>query len=87
MLMSENKNKEYIERAIDAITTQIELLSTKCKLEENRKNPNFDKILEASSLMLQLSRSLNELIVTKRFLEENNSHIDVLSSILNGRRS
>lgn len=85
--MSENKNKEYIERAIDAITTQIELLSTKCKLEENRKNPNFDKILEASSLMLQLSRSLNELIVTKRFLEENNSHIDVLSSILNGRRS
>ena len=87
MLMSENKNKEYIERAIDAIITQIELLSTKCKLEENRKNPNFDKILEASSLMLQLSRSLNELIVTKRFLEENNSHIDVLSSILNGRRS
>lgn len=85
--MSENKNKEYIERAIDAITAQIELLSTKCKLEENRKNPNFDKILEASSLMLQLSRSLNELIVTKRFLEENNSHIDVLSSILNGRRS
>ena len=87
MLMSENKNKEYIERVIDAIITQIELLSTKCKLEENRKNPNFDKILEASSLMLQLSRSLNELIVTKRFLEENNSHIDVLSSILNGRRS
>lgn len=81
--MEDTRAYDYIENTIIAISQQIELLSNKCKLEENKKNVNFEKILEVSSLMLQLSRTLNELIVTKNFLENSNSNpVDVLNSIV-----
>lgn len=85
--MSEDlQSFEHVDSAIEAITQQIQLLSNRCKLEDNKKSNNFEQIIEASSLMLQLSRTLNELLVTKRFLENSQeSPVNFLNSMMNGR--
>lgn len=85
----ENKSYHFIDTTIDSISQQIELLSNKCKLESNKKSNNLESILEASSLMLQLSRSLNELLVTKKFLEDSSkgNPNDLFNFIINGRKS
>ena len=84
--MSEDNKFENVDNAIEAITAQIQLLSSRCTLEENKKNTDFDKIIEASSLMLQLARTLNELIATKNFLENSKTnYVDFMNSLM-GRR-
>lgn len=82
-----NESLEYIDRAIESITKQIELLSNRCILEDNKKNVDFQNIIEVTSLMLQLSRTLNELLVTKKFLQnDDHNPAEFLHSILNGRK-
>lgn len=85
--MSGEENKfHHLNSAVESLTSQIELLSSKCKMEDNKKNVDFDKIIEASSLMLQLSRTLNELLITRNFLESSKGNpIDFLNSMMNGR--
>lgn len=86
--MEDSKTEQHLDNSIELISLQIELLSNRCKLEDNRKNIEFEKILEASSLMLQLSRSLNELIITKKILENTKgSPADFLNSIAKGKFS
>lgn len=79
-------NKESIEIAIDSIVSQIELLSRKCKLEDNRVNSSFEKTLEASSLMLQLSRTLSELVLINRSMEMSGGQGDMMEFLLHGRK-
>jgi hypothetical protein len=67
----QSHREEHVERAIEAITLQIELLSNRCQMVGNKKSEQIkmDTIIEASTLLLQLSRSLNELIITQNALE------------------
>lgn len=86
--MKKEESIDSIDQAISSITKQINFLSSRCKLEENKKNIDFNKVLEASSLMLQLSRSLNELIVTSEILKKGgSSSVDFLQSFIEGKRS
>ncbi len=75
-------NKETIQTTIDAIVRQIEMLSHRSQLESNRKVPKVN-LLEYSSIILQLSRTLSELIVIQRALEDN--QYDQLAGLINGR--
>lgn len=85
--MNEDMSFESLDRTIASLTQQIELLSNKCKLEDNKKNTNFEYIIEASSLMLQLSRTLNELLVTRRFLKDSDGDANsFFNSIMHGRK-
>ncbi|MNY11995.1 hypothetical protein D3C86_1450530 [compost metagenome] len=85
--------EDHIDSAIEALSRQIELLSRRCSLEDNRneKNYKFQELLEASSIMLQLSRTLNELIMTKHMVKnsvgnENNIN-SMINTILGGRKN
>lgn len=90
--MDNEQQKDCLDRTIDAITRQIEILSKKCILEENRndKNYSFEKLIEASSIMLQLSRTLNELLVTQKLLKNSNGSDDIdtmMKTLLGGRKN
>lgn len=75
-------NKETIQTTIDALVKQIEMLSHRSQMEANRKVPKVN-LMEYSSIILQLSRTLSELIVIQRALEDN--QYDQLSGLINGR--
>ena len=75
-------NKETIQTTIDAIVRQIEMLSHRSQMEANRKVPKVN-LMEYSSIILQLSRTLSELIVIQRALEDNQS--GQLTDLINGR--
>lgn len=85
--------EDHIDKAIESLSKQIELLSRKCILEDNRneKNYKFQELLEASSIMLQLSRTLNELIMTKHMVKNSNSNVNnidnMINTILGGRKN
>lgn len=78
-------NKESIEVTINSLVSQIEILSKRCILENNKKNNDFNKTLEASSLMLQLSRTLSELIMIQKSMEYGDINSNVFEFLLNGR--
>jgi hypothetical protein len=62
-----------LDSVIECLINQIELISRKIVLEENRsKNNNSDKLIEYSTLLLQTTRSLNELLVVVKNLENKN---------------
>lgn len=75
---------ERIDIAIDTVIQQIEMISSRSILETNRNNLDEGYLVELSSIFLQLVRSLNELLITKRLYEQGapNSAIDAL---INGR--
>ena len=75
------ENKEIIQKTIDTLILQIEMVSNKCQLETNRKNSRVN-ILEYSSTILQLSRTLSELMLIQRALETNNAD---LMQMIHGR--
>ncbi|MNV47560.1 hypothetical protein D3C71_1394320 [compost metagenome] len=80
-------NKELVEKSIESIAKQIEILSSRCQIEENRKtNYNFQNTLDASALMFQLSKSLGELVLIDRVLEQG-EHTDMLNYLAGGRRN
>lgn len=90
--MDLEESRDSIDRTIESLTSQIELLSKKCCLEANKseKNYKFETLIEASSIMLQLSRTLNELIITKNVLNNNLNGSNQIDSVFNsilGRRS
>lgn len=75
-------NKDTIQTTIDAVVKQIEMLSHRSQMEANRKVPKVN-LMEYSSIILQLSRTLSELIVIQRALEDN--QYDQLAGLINGR--
>jgi hypothetical protein len=77
------KNKEIIQVTIDAIVRQISLLSNRSQLESNRKTSKVN-LIEYSATILQLSRTLGELIIIQRALE-NNLSSDKLFEMIHGR--
>ncbi|MNC06253.1 hypothetical protein D3C81_816150 [compost metagenome] len=80
-------NKELIENSITSVARQIEILSNRCQIEENRNaNYNFQNTLDASALMFQLSKSLGELMLISRVLEQG-EQIDMLNFLTGGKRS
>lgn len=76
-------NKEILQSAINSIVLQIELLSHKSQLESTRKSPKIN-LMEYSSVMFQLSRTLSELIVIQNVLDSSESS-DKLFDMINGR--
>ena len=76
------ENKETIQTTIDAIVKQIEMLSHRSQMESNRKVPKVN-LMEYSSIILQLSRTLSELLVIQKALEEN--RYEQLEGLINGR--
>ncbi|MDF2534282.1 MAG: hypothetical protein K0R18_439 [Bacillales bacterium] len=88
--MSLESQQDQIDLAINAIVKQIELLSRKCSMEDNRndKNYKFENLIEASSIMLQLSRVLNELTVTQTILKNSNgsNQVDSMLNSILGRK-
>lgn len=79
--------KETISLTIDSIANQIQILSNKSAMEENRTNKsyNIEKTIEVSSIMLQLSRTMGELILIEKTLYgEDKSPGDVFSFLHGG---
>ena len=76
------ENIESIQKIIDTIVLQIELLSNRCQMEANRKSPKTN-LMEYSSGILQLSKTLSELILIKKVLESNRT--EDLMGLINGR--
>jgi hypothetical protein len=72
---------------IDSMISQIDLISNRCQIMSNINNANKrvykkDDLLESSSIVLQMSRTLSELIIIQQGLKNNESD---LSGLINGR--
>ena len=88
MLKLENEeNVQKIQRVIDSIVTQIDLISIKSQYEINRKEHNKDFLIESSSILLQMSRTLGELILIQNNLKNEDLKNQQLSlnTLINGR--
>lgn len=82
------KDLETIEIAIDTITQQIEIISKRSLLESNRKELDDGYLVELSSIMLQLIRSLNELLLTKQLYEQEALNQNkIIDFLVNGGKS
>lgn len=84
--MSYEKGAECVGRTIESLAAHIEFLSMRCRMYDNKRD-GMDEIIELSSLMLQLSRTLNELVVTDTMLRNARvGQTDVLAALVNGGR-
>jgi hypothetical protein len=85
--MDNVENVEKIQKVIDSMISQIDLISNRCQIMSNINNANKrvykkDDLLESSSIVLQMSRTLSELIIIQQGLKNNESD---LSGLINGR--
>lgn len=79
---------EKIEIVIDTVIQQIEMISKRSLLESNRKELDDGYLVELSSIMLQLVRSLNELLLTKQLYERGAlDHNKLVDFLVNGGRT
>ena len=62
-------NIENIQKVIDTLVLQIETVSSKCQMETNRKGSKIN-LMEYSATILHLSKTLGELILIKKALED-----------------
>ena len=79
---SSYENIESLQKTIDNLVVQIEILSNKSRFENNRKNPRTN-ILEYSTAILHLSKTLGELVLIKNSIVSGKS--ENLMKIINGR--
>jgi hypothetical protein len=85
--LENEENVQKIQRVIDSIVTQIDLISIKSQYEINRKEHNKDFLIESSSILLQMSRTLGELILIQNNLKNEDLKNQQLSlnTLINGR--
>jgi hypothetical protein len=79
---SSYENIDSLQKVIDTLVLQIETISSRCQMDSNRKGQKIN-LMEYSSTMLHLSKTLGELILIKRAIEQGKT--EEVFGLINGR--
>jgi hypothetical protein len=75
-------NQDILQKVINTLIEQIEAISSKSKMDSNKKVSSIN-IMEYSSAILHLSKSVGELILIKKALEDGKTK--EVYELINGR--